>query len=83
MPCRVCCRWPRELAHVLPRRYDERRGAIAYVHPHAVIPLCPEHHAAYDRLELNLGPYLLEPEIEHAAARIGWGQALRRINGPR
>ena len=81
MPCRVCCRWPRDLAHVLPREYDERRGATAYVHSLAVVPLCPEHHSAYDRHILDLAPYLLEREITHAATRVGLGRAIRRISG--
>jgi hypothetical protein len=82
MPCRVCCRWPRQLAHILGRAYDEGRGAAFYVHPLAVCPLCQEHHQLYDVHALNLLPHLLAVEVEFAVRRVGEGVAMRRILGP-
>lgn len=84
MPCLICARWPRELAHTVGREYDERRGLkrkVAYVHPLSVVPLCQKHHRAYDTHQLDLLPFLTAyPEIvEWAIKRIGRGRALTRL----
>ena len=82
-PCRVCLRHPRELAHVIGRARDERRSrTTAYVHPLDVVPLCREHHVAYDAHELDLLPHLLPAELERAIQVAGSREAaLRRIRG--
>lgn len=83
-PCRVCVRWPRELAHVIPRESDwrGRRGrGVVRVHPLAVVPLCVTHHRAYDSHQLDLLPHLKQEELQHAFALVGEGEALRRIRG--
>jgi hypothetical protein len=52
----------------------------------AVVPLCPPHHNAYDRGELDLSPYL-EPywrdSQEWAVGAVGLFRALRRITNMR
>lgn len=86
IPCLVCGRWPRELAHVVGREYDERRGVKrdrAYVHPDAVVPLCQKHHREYDSHRLDLLPYLPERVVAWAIMRVGRGKALARIRTKR
>jgi hypothetical protein len=85
VPCLVCTRWPRELAHTIGREYDERRGPkrnLAYVHPLSVVPLCVFHHRLYDTHRFDLLPHLEgshDDVIEWAVNRIGHGQAMRRL----
>lgn len=84
--CRVCLRWPRELAHVIPRENDwigRRDRRVVRVDPLAVVPLCGEHHRSYDTFQLDLLPYLKPEEIAHACSVIGEGNAVRRIRGAR
>jgi hypothetical protein len=86
--CRVCGNPNRDLAHVLPRTFDRRRGEKrVVVHPLAVVPLCSRNkggagcHEDYDAHRLNLLPYLTEAEVAHAVNRVGRGLALRHIAG--
>lgn len=85
VPCLVCCRWPRELAHTVGREYDERKGLKrdrAYVHPLSVVPLCPFHHRLYDTHRLDLLPYLkgaYDDVVKWAIKRVGRGSALTRL----
>lgn len=80
-PCRVCGRLPAQLAHVLPRKYDLRRGRGFYVDPLAVVRLCEPHHRQYDEQRLSLLPFLTEREVSYAVLRVGWGTAHRYIEG--
>jgi hypothetical protein len=54
--------------------------------PLAVVPLCREHHRAYDTGQLDLLPYL-EPhwrdELAFAVQRYGLISTLRRVNNHR
>lgn len=80
--CRVCLRWPRELAHVIPRTYDRRRGAMTgtiRVHPLAVVPLCVVHHRLYDSRQLDLTPHLKPAELDHAFSVIGRERTLAYV----
>lgn len=81
--CIICGNWQRELAHVLGRQYDERRGRACYVHPDSVVPLCVEHHKLYDAYDWNLLPHLRRyPRVlAWAVGRLGEGRAMRRIMG--
>lgn len=84
--CRVCLRFPRELAHIIPREHDWiglRNRRVVRVHPLAVCPLCGHHHALYDSHQFDLLPHLTADEIGHAVSVIGEGNALRRIQGAR
>ena len=84
-PCRVCLSLPRELAHVIPRAFDRQpyinQRRVVTVHPLAVVPLCKHHHLLYDSHRLDLHPYLTADELAFAVARVGEGDALRRIRG--
>lgn len=95
--CLVCGRFPRDLAHTIGRKYDRlpgQKAKVVRVDPLAVVPLCaqwstaepwrivpPRHHELYDEHRLDLFPYLTVEEIGHAVARLGEGQAMRRIRG--
>lgn len=54
--------------------------------PRAVVPLCPEHHRAFDELGLDLLPFL-EPhyrdELAFAVRRVGLVATLRRVTNDR
>ena len=77
--CRVCRRWPVEAAHVVGRKYDTLGDdGIVRVAPDSVVPLCREHHSAYDSRLLDLLPYLTYPEQGDAARRIGLDRAFTR-----
>jgi len=85
-PCRVCLRWPRELAHVIPRTFDRQRGTLGVVvrvDPLSVVPLCDRHHWLYDSHRLDLTPHLTREELDRAASVVGRVEALRRISGGR
>lgn len=81
--CRVCGRWPAQLAHVLGRRFDRRKpgSKIRVVEADAVVPLCLSHHADYDAHRLDLWPFLTDGERGWAAGRVGDGEARRRVSG--
>jgi hypothetical protein len=61
---------------------DRSLTTVGQDDPLAVVPLCAEHHRAYDELGLDLSSYL-EPrfrdEQAFAVARVGLFSALRRI----
>lgn len=85
--CRVC-QSPVDVqaAHVIGRRNDEcvvgpRGGSRRLVRAVDVVPLCPRHHDAYDRRELDLLPYLTWEEQAAAVASCGLAGAVRRICG--
>lgn len=66
--CRVCGNPNVEAAHVIGREHDAialtpgtPARVVRLVHPEAVVPLCREHHRAYDAHELDLLPYLTGP----------------------
>ena len=67
-------------AHLIPRSLGGCGDAACCV------PLCRQHHRAYDRGELDLLPYL-EPmcraQLAHAVGHLGLIGALRRISGAR
>lgn len=87
VPCIVCGRWPRELAHVLGREYDVRIGARrkrAWVHPDSVVPLCKGHHNEYDAHRLDLWPFIVQLKrgqkvLDWCIERVGRGRATTRI----
>lgn len=81
-----------EAAHTIGRTYDPKSDVPRfdrYVPPAAVIPLCGPPtdtgtcHNAFDGHELNIWPKLNHEEAHWAIARIGEGQARRRIEGRR
>jgi hypothetical protein len=80
--CRVCGTSPVETAHVIGRARDLRSGNVIRVNPDAVIPLCREHHRAYDAYELDVLPVLTVSEQAQAVEDAGGIiSALRRISG--
>ncbi len=80
--CRVCGKHPAELAHVINRARDERRGDVATVHPDSVAPLCKDHHRRYDARRLDLLPYLtVEEQVRAVADAGGLELARKRIVG--
>ena len=77
--CRVCGRGPVEWAHLVPRRYDKEFG---YKIPaDAIVPLCTEHHRAFDAGRLDLIPYLSKAEQAFAVSVLGIVRALNRLGG--
>lgn len=77
-----------EAAHLLGRVYDAKgAGGIRYVHPDSVIPLCGPPtdtgtcHHEFDAHRLRLWHRLNPQEEGWVLARVGEGQARRRING--
>jgi hypothetical protein len=79
--CRVCGYHEVELAHVSGRVFDQPRtpGAkTVYVEPESVVPLCPEHHKAYDAHALDLLPFLRAPEQLRAVKDYGLIETARR-----
>ncbi len=75
--CRVCGSPNVEAAHVIGREHDpelqELDGTpfVRVVLPEAVVPLCREHHTAYDHHELDLLPHLNLEEQERAVKDAG------------
>ena len=67
-------------AHVIPRSLGGCGDALC------VVPICREHHRAYDRGELDLLPHL-EPawraQLAHAVGHLGLIGAWRRISASR
>ena len=79
--CRICAKNEVELAHVTGRKYDRPRtpGAkTVYVEPESVIPLCVEHHRAYDAHALDILSYLYLPEQIRAVEDLGSIESARR-----
>lgn len=78
--CRMCAKPGKiELAHVIGRNRDERRGATVLVNPDSVVPLCDECHRRYDAHDLDILP-ILSLDEQVAAVRDAGGiiAALRR-----
>ena len=80
--CIVCGGSPTDPAHLLPRSLaDDGDGD-----PRAVVPLCREHHRAYDEGGLSLLAHL-EPHYREAVAfavsRVGLVATLRRVTNDR
>lgn len=79
--CRICGDSTVELAHVTGRTHDRPRtpGAeTVYVEPESVIPLCSEHHRAYDAKALDIISYLRTPEQVRAVEDLGSIESARR-----
>lgn len=78
--CLVCGRSGVDPAHVIPRSLG------GCDRPDCVVPLCREHHRAYDTGRLDLLSHL-EPhwqrELAHAVEHAGLLGALRRLTGRR
>ncbi|HEX6024382.1 MAG TPA: hypothetical protein VFZ00_20505 [Solirubrobacter sp.] len=82
--CRVCGNAYVELAHVIGRARDERRGKVAVVNKDSVVPLCREHHQMYDAHRLDLMGVLTVSEQAQAVLDAGGLElARRRISGRR
>lgn len=84
--CRFCGRnSDLEAAHVLGRVYDELVGAVRYVNPLDVVPLCGPYpagcHGAQHRHEIDIWPRLTTDERERAIGLAGRGEAERHIRG--
>lgn len=81
--CRVCqSRDHVEAAHTIGRKYDGATSSgVLVVIPHDVVPLCREHHSAYDKHELDLLPYLTHEEQAAAVSHVGIVSAMRRLTG--
>lgn len=83
--CRVCgSRSGVEFAHTVGRKYDARvelddGSVVIYVDPDDGVPLCREHHFAYDRHELSVLEYLSLEEQAAAVLHVGVVRALRRL----
>jgi hypothetical protein len=80
--CVVCRRpGPSHTAHLIDKGQAEDFGD-----PRATIPLCPDHHRAYDEEDFDLLPYL-EPhhreELAYAVERFGLLSTLQRVTGSR
>jgi hypothetical protein len=65
--CRVshCSRPAGDAAHVIPRSLGGRQE------PDSTVPLCREHHTAYDAHEFDLLPYLSKDEQAEAVRIVG------------
>jgi hypothetical protein len=73
--CRVCgSRENVQAAHTIGRKYD---GPV--VDPDDIVPLCIEHHAAFDAHELNLLPHTTYAEQGAAVKHVGIDRALKRL----
>lgn len=80
--CRICGAHPVELAHVVGRARDERRGNVAHVNADSIVPLCRGHHQDYDAHRLDLMGYLTATEQARAVLDAGGIElARRRISG--
>lgn len=80
--CRVCGVWPVEAAHVVGRAADKdtrpRKGGTWTVMPQRVVPLCAEHHRAYDAGSFDLLPHLEIGEQMWAVSDAGGIELARR-----
>lgn len=79
-PCIVCGSGPCDPAHVAA---SAQGGCQS---PDCVVPLCREHHRAFDTRRLDLLPFL-EPrfrlELAHAVGHLGLIGTLRRVTADR
>ena len=76
-PCLVCWQLPADPAHLIDRGLvPDREGE-----PLRVVPLCREHHDAYDRGELDLLPHLKRSprELGYAVEIFGLIGTLERV----
>lgn len=83
--CRVCGSTSVQAAHTVGQKHDRRvlleDGSTAiYVDPNDIVPLCPEHHFAYDRHRLSLIEYLSRDEQAAAVRHLGIARALDRLS---
>lgn len=62
-------------------RMERRASFELWVDPDAVVPLCRDHHRAYDAHRLDLLPYLTLEEQAYAASKLGLVRALKRVGG--
>lgn len=76
--CRICGVHPAEMAHVIGRVHDHRRGSVVVVDADSVCPLCKSHHEAYDARLLDLLPHLTVEEQARAVVDAGGIEAARR-----
>lgn len=85
--CRVCgSRANVEAAHTIGRKHDPPAGpfrAVRIVLPDDIVPLCRDHHQAYDKHELDLLPYLTHEEQASAVKHVGIVSAMRRLTSSR
>ena len=80
--CVVCGRRPVDPAHLVPRGLADDDGGD----PRAIVPLCREHHRAYDEGRLSLLEHL-EPDcrqqLAYAVERHGLIRTLHRVTNQR
>lgn len=79
--CRVCGAYPTETAHTMGRRYDQPiypGSQTLRVDPNSVVPLCKEHHLAYDAHAFDLLSYLTDAEQATAVTLAGSLETARR-----
>lgn len=86
--CRVCgVTEGVQAAHIVGRKHDPevtgpRGGKVLMVLAESIVPLCPEHHIAYDARLLDLLPYLrVEEQMDAVRAAGGIIAALKRVTG--
>lgn len=67
------CQGPLEAAHIVSRQHDlfAHEGAVAWVNPHRIVPLCKKHHRAYDAHELDILAALTTREQAQAVEDCG------------
>jgi hypothetical protein len=76
-----------QAAHLAHREYDIRRPLAwphewkrpVLVHPDRIVPLCPEHHRAYDAHDLDLLGLLTTEEETQLVADLGLELARKRV----
>lgn len=76
--CRLAdahCSGPLAAAHVTGRAHD----AEATVQPCDIVPLCTEHHGAYDSRRVSILEVLTLEEQAAAVQKLGLIRALRRL----
>jgi hypothetical protein len=72
--CRVCGAWPVEAAHVVGRTHDgdfplrNEDWSPFDVAPDRIVPLCADHHRAYDAHRFDLLPFLTIAEQAQAVS---------------
>jgi hypothetical protein len=79
--CRVCgSDVDLQSAHTIGRAHDPDDGKVRSVD---TVPLCIDHHLAYDAHRLDLLPYLTTAEQAAAVEHVGIVAALRRLTSTR
>lgn len=76
-----------QAAHTIGRKHDEtaevytagRVKRVLVVDSLDIVPLCEEHHQAYDKRALDLLPYLTHAEQAAAVRHVGIESARRRL----